>query len=508
MNYASHLLNKNEVIINEDDGAKLRIIFYKDNIARISRTLDKFAPKNDYIVIAEPEPVAFDVLEDKKSLTVTSGVLKLVISKRDMRISFYHGDSLLVGQPRYGMQLFQTTITVPRYESDLDNYPNMKHVSTDELPGYKFWLRFDFAPDEHVFGLGSNETGAFDRKARAQYLYQQNYKAPVPFFVSDKGYGVLVDTGAFSSFSYDFFGQTFYTDSVQMGDFYFIAGGNLDNVVRGYRLLTGQAPLMPKWFYGYTQCKEHYHTQKELLDVLHEYRRRKVPLDLIVQDWYYWPEGTWSDKSFDLSRYPDPKGMCDEVHSQNAKIMISVWPKTSGGASHRELWKKGQLLGDGEVYNVFDEGACETFWSQIMSMAKYGFDAWWCDCTEPYEDGWGTMVEDDELKTQMVGDYKKFIDSRYINLFSLLNSRNLYAKNRRDIPNKRMVNLTRSGYAGQQRCSTVVWSGDISASWTDLRNQVAEGLNFCASGLPYWTLDIGGFFPKAGFNGLRVNMRC
>jgi alpha-D-xyloside xylohydrolase len=200
--------------------------------------------------------------------------------------------------------------------------------------------------------------------------------------------------------------------------------------------------------------------------------------------------------------------MCKDVHDHNGKIMISVWPNTSGGESHRELWEKDHLLGDGEVYNVFNQDACETYWNQVKVMTEHGFDAWWCDCREPYEEGWGTKIQDDELKTKLVANYKQFMDSRYINLFSLLHCRNLYTRQMRDYGDKRMVNLTRSGYAGQQRYSGIVWSGDISASWTDLRNQVVEGLNFCASGLPYWTLDIGGFFPKYTPNELRVNMRC
>ena len=491
-------------VLHTDEGTHLRLEAWRDNIIRLSYTGRDFADKLEDIVVAKADDIPVTLTEEEALITLAAPGVAVEVRRATFAIRFLRGGRELCRLSPFGMQLKDTTVTVPHYESDPETEDRLRHVNTEEIPGYRFYLSFDLPKEEPIYGLGQYGLGTLDRREAPVYLYQMNNFAPVPFFVSPKGWGALVDSGSFGSFTRDIFGTTYYADSVNMGDWYFVAGDKIDDAIAGYRTLTGAVPMMPKWLFGYTQCKEHYHTQEELLNVLREYRRRRVPLDHIVQDWNYWPDGTWSDKSFDLSRYPDPTAMCDEIHRSHAHIMISVWPNTRGGDSFRELFQKNQLLtddgtfGGGGCYNVFDEGACETYWRQLDRIRLHGFDAWWCDASEPFEPSYGGYIPADEHKDIALREYKKWFDSRRINVYSLLHCRSVYTRQRRASEQKRVVNLTRSGYAGQQRYSGIVWSGDIGGSWDEMRKQIAEGLNFCASGLPYWTLDIGGFWAAHG----------
>lgn len=505
MKLTSYTHTPHGIVIQTDQGTRLRLEAFCRDILRLSYTRETFSDATSDLVTATAQDIPFTVEEQGAYLTFSTGTAAVEIKKTTFAVRFLRDGKELTRLSHWGMQLRDTTITVPHYTADRTTADKLRHTGTDELPGFKFYLSFDFAPDEQIYGLGQYGTGAFNRRDWPVYLYQTNNFAPVPFFVSSRGYGVLVDTGAFSSFTRDTFGTTFYTDAVEMGDYYFIASTNGDDAVRGYRTLTGAVPMMPKWLFGYAQSKERYATQQELLDVVSEYRRRQVPLDLIVQDWSYWPEDTWSDKSFDASRYPDPTAMCEELHRQHTHAMISVWPNTRGGDCFRELFEKDQLMtdegtfGSGGVYNVFDAAACDTYWDQLeRGIFRHGFDAWWCDASEPFEPCYGAYIEADEAKAVALDTYKHWMDSRRINLFSLLHSRNVYTHQRAVCEDKRVVNLTRSGYAGQQRYATIVWSGDIEGSFWEMKKQIAEGVNFSASGLPYWSLDIGGFWAKAG----------
>lgn len=493
------------VVVETDEDFRLRLEAWRPDIIRLSCTKGDFADAASDIVVGKAEDIAVSLDENDTCFTFSAGVAGVEIRKTTFAIRFLREGEELVKLSRWGMQLRDTTVTIPHHVSDRTTTDKLQCVGVEEQVGYKFYLSFDLDRDEQIYGLGQYGTGTLNRREAPVYLYQTNNHAPVPFWVSSKGYGVLVDTGSYASFTRDVFGTTFYADAVDMGDVYLVAGHNGDEAIRGYRALTGHAPLMPKWLFGYTQSKERYCTQDEVLEVLSEYRRRRVPLDLIVQDWSYWPEDTWSDKSFDDTRYPDPTGLCRQVHDQHAHIMISVWPNTRGGDSFRELFDKDQLMtdegtyGGGGVYNVFDDAACDTYWNQLNhGIFRHGFDAWWCDASEPFEPAYGAYIEADEQKAVSLDTYKRWMDSRKINLYSLLHSRNVYEHQRRETAEKRVVNLTRSGYAGQQRYATIVWSGDIGGTFEEMKKQIAEGLNFCAAGLPYWSLDIGGFWSKKG----------
>ncbi|MGE5498881.1 MAG: TIM-barrel domain-containing protein, partial [Syntrophothermus sp.] len=299
-------------------------------------------------------------------------------------------------------------------------------------------------------------------------------------------------------------------------DYYFIKGDNSDQVISGYRRITGKVPMMPKWAMGLWQCRERYKTQDELLGVVKEFRKRRIPLDNIVQDWFYWKEDDWGSHDFDSARYPDPEGMVKQLHDElNANIMISVWPKfypatqnyndfSSKGWLYKRNIEKEQKdwVGPGYLstfYDPYSTGARALYWKQINDkLFKKGFDAWWLDSTEPdiqsnlSFDEWRLRINPTALGTS----------ARYLNTYSLMTCKGVYEGQRQSNPDKRVFILTRSAFAGQQRYSASTWSGDIAARWDNLRDQVPAGLNFSLSGIPYWTTDIGGFAAEPRFEKL------
>lgn len=307
-----------------------------------------------------------------------------------------------------------------------------------------------------------------------------------------------------------------YSDVADQIDYYFIKGNNLDEVISGYRTITGKAPMMPKWAMGLWQCRERYKTQEELLDVVREFRKRKIPIDNIVQDWFYWPEDKWGDHDFDKSRYPDPDAMVKELHNKlNTHIMISVWTKFYVGTKHYDefnnngwLYKRNvekqqkDWVGPGYVstfYDPYNADARKLFWKQInKKLFSKGFDAWWLDSTEP--DLQSNLSFNEWLLR--IGPTALGTSARYLNTFSLMNSKAVYEGQRETDPNKRVFILTRSVFAGQQRYSAATWSGDVAARWHDLKMQIPAGLNFVLAGVPYWTTDIGGFAAEPRFENL------
>ncbi|MEH3159915.1 MAG: DUF5110 domain-containing protein [Sphingomonas taxi] len=289
-------------------------------------------------------------------------------------------------------------------------------------------------------------------------------------------------------------------------DYYYVAGRDMDAVIAGYRRLTGKAPIMPQWAYGFWQSRQRYETQEQLLGVVREYRKRQIPLDNIVEDWFYWPQDQWGSHRFDTTRFPDPQGMVDEVHKLNAQLMISVWPKFYPNTDNaRELAAKGFLyqgnlrmgnrdwVGPGYLntdYDPYYPEARTIYFRQVRdNLVRLGIDAWWMDATEP---DIHSNLSIDERKATM-GPNALGPGGAYFNSFPLVHAQG-FAEGLRDAtPGKRPFILTRSGFGGLQRTSSALWSGDVAARWDDLRDQISAGVNLSMSGVPNWTHDIGGF---------------
>lgn len=374
---------------------------------------------------------------------------------------------------------------------------NLKQVK--DRVAYRAKLGFGWEEEEAIYGLGQGEEGIYNHRGQNQYLYQHNMRIPMPMFVSSKGYGILADCCSIMTFQDDINGSYLFMDTVDQLDYYFIAGRSMDGVIDGYRCLTGKAAMLPKWAFGYVQSKEAYHTDQEILEVAEEYRRRNIPVDCIVQDWNTWVPGLWGEKKLDPSRYSNMKEVNRKLHEMNIHTMVSVWPNMAeGGVNHREFVDAGYILGDYSTYDAFDENARKLYWKQASEeLFSCGFDSWWCDSTEPFSgpDWSGEVKREPWERYDLVGkEHKKYLDATKTNAFALMHAKGIFENQREEKPDKRVLNLTRSGYASQQKYGVVLWSGDISATWEVLRQQVAEGLNMAMSGMPYWTLDIGGFF--------------
>ena len=296
-------------------------------------------------------------------------------------------------------------------------------------------------------------------------------------------------------------------------DYYFIAGENLDQVISGYRTLTGKASLYPKWVLGFWQSRERYKTQDEIEGTLAEFRKRHIPIDNIVQDWNYWPEDQWGSHKFEASRYPNPQQMLDNVHQMHGRFMISVWPKFYCNTdNYKELDAKGWMyiqsptddihdwVGPGYTngfYDAYDPGARKMFWRQmdenLYSALGKGIDAWWMDASEPNVRDCTPMW----YRKALSGPTALGTSTEYFNAYSTVNADAIYYGQRSVWDGKlnepRVFLLTRSGFAGEQRYSTATWSGDIGTRWEDMRAQMTAGLNYAMSGIPFWGMDQGGF---------------
>ena len=307
-----------------------------------------------------------------------------------------------------------------------------------------------------------------------------------------------------------------WSEAADQIDYYFVKGDNADDVIKGYRTLTGKAPIVPKWALGFWQSRERYKTQQELIDVVKEYRKRNIPFDNIVLDWQYWEDPEWGSHEFDANRFPDPKGMIDLLHNEfHANLMISVWPKFNKGTdNYEEMNKRGFLfknniemkrkdwVGSGyenTFYDPFNPEAGKLFWKQIDEhLNSIGVDAWWLDATEPdMHSNLSIEARKENMSPTAIGPGEK-----YFNAYSLPNSKSVYEGQRASSPGKRVFILTRSAYAGQQRYGATTWSGDVVSRWSDFQDQIATGVNFSLSGIPYWTMDIGGFAVESRYYNL------
>ncbi|NLM10307.1 MAG: DUF5110 domain-containing protein [Clostridiaceae bacterium] len=370
-----------------------------------------------------------------------------------------------------------------------------------ELAGtsYEGKLVFSITEEERIYGLGQHEDGIYNYNGKKEYLYQNNMKISVPFLISSMNYGILIDTGSAVIFDCKQNEITFTIDTTNEISYYVILGDNFDEIINEYRRLTGRAPMLPRWAFGYIQSKERYKSSEELINTAMKFRKMGIPIDCIVQDWHTWSDGLWGEKRVDKTRYPDLKGLVDTLHENNVKLMVSVWPNMAkGGSNYSEMHQKGLFLPNSTTYDAFNEEARRVYWKQCEEeWFSAGVDAWWCDNSEPFSDAdWNGETKRPEEKRYelIVNESKMHMDWTQLNSYGLFHAKGIYENWRRTNQQKRVVNLTRSSYISGQRYGTICWSGDISAKWSTLRKQITEGIKSCISGMPYWTLDIGAFF--------------
>lgn len=367
---------------------------------------------------------------------------------------------------------------------------------------YHARLAFSFQPGEVLYGLGQSQEGLLNRRGTVHYLHQANMKIAIPMLISSKKYGILLSTQGGVVFHDDEHGSYFYTEGEEMLDYYFMAGENLDQVIDGNRKITGKAVMLPRWMFGYLQCRERYETEGDLTETAENFRKRHFGLDALILDWQSWEENMWGQKSLDRKRFPNPEEMLAKLREQKIHFMMSIWPNmNSETENYREFKEKNLLLPATEIYDAFSEEGRNLYWEQMKrGLYCHGIDSWWCDSSEPLSPEWNHMEEQEPMHMycEYVESAAKCMPREKMNAYGLYHARGVYERQRAENDGHRIVNLTRSGYSGSQKYGTVLWSGDTSASWDTLKKQIPAGLNFCASGHPYWTMDIGGFFVKQG----------
>ena len=373
--------------------------------------------------------------------------------------------------------------------------------------------KFKLTRSEGLYGLGQFEDPFMNYRGKDILLVQANRTAVNPFLVSTNGYGILWDNDSRTNFHDGRDGTSFKSESADQIDYYFVYGPSIDDEIAGYRFLTGKAPLFGKWAYGYWQSKERYKSFSELINVVKEYRDKRIPLDNIVQDWQYWGNnGNFSGMTWDSVRYPHPKLMIDSLHKLHAHLMVSIWPAFGkSSAIYREMEKDKFLFYPlhwcgGKVYDAWNPKARDVYWKYVKKgLFDAGVDAYWMDGTEPEfrctDDRYITMLSIKKAGSNFLGP-----NTSLLNTYSLETTTGLYEHHRKATGKKRVLILTRSAFAGQQRNAAVTWSGDTFADWNVLKTQVAAGINFCMSGIPYWNSDIGGFITSFNFpEGLKDN---
>lgn len=501
------------ILYSEDGLTKLEP--KSSNIIRIVYTLkDNFSGRAKPGVVYNKLFSCWDFNETEHEIKLNTGSLSLVIDKNTASIRYYdQSGKLLLGERDYesrNLEEFDSFQTVRDENIKVERIvtPDGIKEVVKEAPKvfdrklYRTRLYLNWQEGEALYGLGQHEEGYLNLRGTTVFVHQANKKIGIPFLVSSLGYGILMDTYSPMIFNDTNSGSYLYTEADEEMDYYFIYGVNMDGVIRGYRQLTGKAVMLPKWAFGFIQSRERYETAEELNDIVKEHRKRKIGLDGIVLDWCSWEGELWGQKTFDKERFADPAAMMEELHGNHAYLMMSVWPNMSKECdNYREFEKEQLLLPASSIYDPFREEGRKLYWKQAEEgLFRHGVDAWWCDSSEPFTPEWNHMgkPEPSTMYHEFYDTASRYIPAELTNSYGLFHARTIYEGQREETEEKRVVNLTRNGYTGQQRYGAILWSGDISADWTTMKRQIAAGLNFCASGIPYWTLDIGAFFVKKG----------
>jgi alpha-D-xyloside xylohydrolase len=456
--------------------------FYDDDIVRVIKWLPGgTSEKTSLSVIIDSIPeIAIDIQEEAGNVMLRSSKLLIKLNRNDGHLQFISPDNSIIlnetGKPEF---------TLVVYDGD---------------SAFSISQSFSLKPDEGVYGLGQHQNGYFNYRGKTVKLVQTNTDAVIPFLISTQNYGILWDNYSKTIFKDDETGTSLWSDAGDNLDYYFIYGKNMDKVIAGYRHLTGQAPMYGKWAYGYWQSKEHYENQAEIMAVATQYRKLKIPIDNIIQDWDYWNgAGNWSGMFFDRELFPSPKEMVKRFHQMNFHMMISIWPALGPNtAIYKDMLKHGFLYkpvgwAGFKYYDAFNPAANRLYWEYLKKgLYDTGIDAWWIDSTEP--DVVNALTkESTEYEMKKMGSNYLGSWGRYLNAFSLVMTDAIYSYWRDETSDRRAYILTRSTFAGQQRNASTTWSGDIGANWEVYKNQISAGINHCMSGVPYWTFDIGAF---------------
>ncbi len=490
----SYTKNPDGLIFKLDKGL-MKIRVCKADIIEVQYTIFNAMPAKKSLVINNPweQKVPFTVSDNNGQITITTSKLIIKVNKTTDAISYADKKGNI--------------ITSESADSKSMNKATIAGINT-----YNCNTTFNSPADEALFGLGCHpeDTLSINYKGRNQQMLIKYMTGAIPVMLSTKGYGLFWDNYSASNFYGAEASNTQYkyvSESGKMIDYYFFYGPNFDHIIDLYRTATGRAPMYPKWAFGLFQSQDRYKTQAEILSVKDNYRNNHIPVDVVVQDWYWWSPLPIGSHIMNAERYPDPKAMINELHKANMHAMISIWPVFGSGTKDFDALKsKGFLTSitwDNFVTHTFDTyydahnpKARDLYWAQARDsvVKRYGWDAWWVDQCEPDN---GSLLDERRKANFSVG---RGID--YFNTYSLEHAKGLYKGWRNDIKDKRAFFLIRQAFAGSQHNAATLWSSDITTTFRALKSQIPQGINACASGIPYWTSDIGGYLSRTSPDGI------
>lgn len=467
------------------DKGLMKILVCADEIIEVKYTIfDEFQTKPSLVVNNNWHYAAFGASQSKTAYTITTKKLKITVDKATNAITY--------------ADLAGNIITAEDAQNKTMSPATIAGIST-----YNVSTQFKSPGDEALYGLGCHplDTLSINYKGRNQDLAIRYLTGAIPVMLSTKGYGILWDNYSASNFYGAEEGNTKYkyvSESGKQVDYYFFYGPDFDHIINEYRIASGKAPMYGKWAFGLFQSQDRYMSEEEILSVKNNYRNNHIPVDVIVQDWYYWDPLPIGSHIMQPQRYPHPKQLVDSLHKANIHAMISIWPVFGKGTNNYDaLQKMGGLTDitwDNVVTHTFDTyydahnpKARQLYWEQARDslIKRYGWDAWWIDQCEPDN---GSLLDARRQSNFWIG---KGID--YFNTYSLEHTKGIYKGWRADIPGKRAFFLARQSFAGAQRNAATLWSSDITCTFAAFKVQVPQGINACASGIPYWTSDIGGY---------------
>ncbi len=463
----------------------LRVMVYSDRVIRVLFSPVDDDPQHESLaVIHGPEKVAWQINTTAKQIVITAKHITALIDRDTAAVEFRDANGRTFLAEQAGGR-------------------SMLPVKFKDVATYRVRQKFAIQPGEAIFGLGEHPEGVANNRGQIVHLAQRNpTHIAIPVLMSSMGYGLFWDNPAMTVVKVgadkepDVLSWSSHVGSVI--DYYVMYGPNLDDAIAQWRNLSGAVPMFGRWGWGFWQCKEHYRSQLQVLGVANEYRSMKIPMDGIIQDWFYWAPFPWGSNKFDPVRYPRPTEMISELHRERIHFMISVWAKFVPGSANYNLLKKSGALypitGNDKVswnpyaayYDAFNPLARRLYWSLLnKDLFSKGVDAWWLDASEPELGGkWGQFAN---IKTYM--GWGAFV----YNAYPLMHTGAVYNGQRQVTDQKRVMILTRSAWAGQQRHAAICWSGDIQGDFPTFARQIPAGINFCLSGIPYWNTDIGGF---------------
>lgn len=419
---------------------------------------------------------------------IRNGKIHAVVSPEGW-ISFYNSDGQLLTQ-----EFWRTRDRLNRYTVPL----RLDGRELKSIPGTDAWhltARFEAFEDEQIFGMGQYQDAPLNKKGTILELAHRNSQSSVPFYISSRGYGFLWNNPAVGKVTFGTNRTEWYAESTRKLDYFITCATTPSDILFQYTLMTGRTPMMPEYGLGYWQCKLRYRSQDEVLQVAHEHKRRGLPLDVLVIDFFHWTRQ--GDYRFDPKCFPDPAAMVKELKEMGIRTVVSVWPTVDEKSVHfaemsengylvrseRGISNTGTWMGAVHLYDATNPEAQHYLWNQCNSYyGSLGIQNYWLDEAEP------------EFGPYDFDNYRYHAGPalQVTNLYPLGYAKGFYdgqkASGQEDI-----LSLIRCAWAGSQKYAALTWSGDIHSSFRSMREQLQAGLSMGIAGIPWWTCDIGGF---------------